>query len=459
MKKVITLFLLCLSFLTFSGFGCKNDKKVEKIKASLPNITLNYWRIMDDGKDFSALIEAYNANHPYVTINYRKISLNEYKQELINAWSEDKGPDIFSIPATWMGEYISKNRLVPMPSSTTMTFEVVTNEKKGTVDYVTKTNKSLTLSDLKNKYVSVVYGDVVKNNSIYGLPLSVDTIALYYNRDLLDNARISEPAVTWSQFKEDVKKMTLVDKKGNIIQSGTSLGLVDNVNRSFDIASLLMMQNGSSMSCGDTFCVGGSTKDGYNPGMEALRFYSDFANPVSDVYSWNSNMENSIDAFAAGKVAYMFGYNYNKEQVKAKNPSLNYYITTVPQIDGSSSEINYANYFVEVVASKSQHQNEAWDFVKYITAAENVEKYLNATGKPAAIRSILSRQQDNPDVSMFARQAYTARDWYHGKDYAKAESVLNRLVSGVLDEMVEKSEEADLSKLEQEANEELNMTW
>ncbi len=253
--------------------------------------------------------------------------------------------------------------------------------------------------------------------------------------------------------------MTLVDKKGNIIQSGTSLGLVDNVNRSFDIASLLMMQNGSSMSCGDTFCVGGSTKDGYNPGMEALRFYSDFANPVSDVYSWNSNMENSIDAFAAGKVAYMFGYNYNKEQVKAKNPSLNYYITTVPQIDGSSSEINYANYFVEVVASKSQHQNEAWDFVKYITAAENVEKYLNATGKPAAIRSILSRQQDNPDVSMFARQAYTARDWYHGKDYAKAESVLNRLVSGVLDEMVEKSEEADLSKLEQEANEELNMTW
>lgn len=459
MKKVIALFFLCLSFLTFSGFGCKNDKQVEKIKASLPKVTLNYWRIMDDGSDFSAIIEEYNKNHPYVTINYRKLSLNEYKQELINAWSEDRGPDIFSIPATWMGEYISKGRLSTMPASTTMTYEVVTNAGKGTVDYVTKTNKSLTLNDLKTKYVSVVYNDVVKGGAIYGLPLSVDTLALYYNRDLLDNARISDPAVTWSQFKEDVKKMTLIDKKGNIIQSGAALGLVNNVNRSFDIASLLMMQNGSSMSCGESFCVGGTSKDGYNPGMEAISFYSDFANPSSDVYSWNSLMENSIDAFASGKLAYMFGYSYNNEQIKAKNPSLNYYITSVPQIDGSSLDVNYANYFIEVVAKKSAHQNEAWDFVKYIAAAENVVKYLNATQKPAAIRSILSQQQDDPNVGIFAKQAYTAKDWYHGKDYATAEAALNNLVSGVLDEIIEKADNADLNSLEKEANDELNMTW
>ena len=218
MKKVFALFLICLSFTFFSGFGCKNDKKVEKIKASLPQITLNYWRVTDDGADFSDLINEYNKDHPYVTINYKKLRLDEYKQELINAWSEDRGPDIFSIPATWMGEYISKNRLSTMPASTNMTYEIIVDAKKGTKDYVKKTNTSPTLKDIKTKFVSVVNDDVVKGNSVYGLPLAVDTLSLYYNRELLDNARISEPALTWSQFKEDTKQLTLVDKKGNIIK-------------------------------------------------------------------------------------------------------------------------------------------------------------------------------------------------------------------------------------------------
>ncbi len=454
MKKVFAIFFICLSFTFFSGFGCKNDNKTAQIKASLPQITLNYWRITDDGADFSDLINQYNKDHPYVTINYKKLRLDEYKQELINAWSEDKGPDIFSIPATWVGEYISNDRLSTMPASTNMTYEIVTDAKKGTKDYVKKTNISPTLNDIKTKFVSVVYDDVVKNNAIYGLPLAVDTLSLFYNRDLLDNARISEPALTWSQFKQDVKQLTLVDKKGNIIQAGTSLGLVDNVNRSFDIVSLLMMQNGSPMSCGESFCVGGET-NGYNPGMEAVSFYTDFANPNKDVYSWNASMPNSLDAFADGKVAYTFGYSYNNAQIKAKNPGLNYYVSPVPQIDGSTKNVNYANYFVEVVPKKSLHQNEAWDFLKYITDEANVTKYLNAAKNPSAIRNILGKQQDDPDIGVFAKQAFTAKDWYHGKDYATAESVLNKLALDVLN----KSEDQSLKTLEQGANAQLNMTW
>lgn len=454
MKKVISLFLICLSFVFLSGFGCKNDAKVAKIKASLPQITLNYWRITDDGADFADLINQYNIDHPYININYKKLSLNEYKQELINAWSEDKGPDIFSIPATWMGEYIAKGRLSTMPSSTEVTYEVIKDVKKGTKDYIKKTNKSPSLQDVKTNFVSVVYGDVVKNNKIYGLPLAVDTLSLYYNRDLLDNARISEPALTWSQFKEDVKRLTIADKKGNISQSGTALGLVNNVNRSFDIVSLLMMQNGSSMSCGESFCIGGE-KSGYNPGMEAVSFYTDFANPLKDVYSWNSSLPNSIDAFADGKVAYIFGYSYNNAQIKSKNPSLNYYVSPVPQIDGSSMNVNYANYFVEVVPKKSLYQNEAWDFLKYIADAKNVGKYLKSAEMPSALRSVLGSQQDDPVVGVFAKQAFTAKDWYHGKDYASAESILNKLVLDVLN----KSEAETLKDLEQDANSQLNMTW
>ena len=455
MKKVIFLLLACFSLLFISCFGYKKSNNYEKIKESLPQIELNYWRATDEPSDFSELIEAYQKDHPNVTIRIRNVRLEEYRQLLTEAWADDRGPDIFSIPSTWVGEFLSKNKLQEMPESTTMMYEVVINAEKNEREYQSKTDISPTLRDIKTKFIDVVYPDVVRNDKIYALPLAIDTLVLYYNRDLLNNARIAEPALDWTQFKEDVKKLTITDKKGNIFQSGTSLGLVDNVENAFDIVSLLMMQNRSSMECGDSFCIGGSTPDGRSPGMDALVFYTDFANPYKDVYSWNKDMPNSLEAFADGKVAYFLGYAYQNEQIKARNPSLNYYISTVPQIEGTSKEVNFASYYVEVVSKKGQHQNEAWDFVKYITNEKNVTTYLNKTKKPTAIRSLIKTQEEDPDMAPFAKQLLTAKNWYHGRDFESAKQVLNNLVIDVLNS----SEGASLKELEQDANEKLNITW
>lgn len=455
MKKVFFLLLICSSLIFVSGFGCKKTNTYEKIKESLPQIELSYWRVTDDASDFSELLEAYKKDHPNININIRNVRIEEYRKLLTEAWADDRGPDIFSIPSTWVGEFLSKRKLQEMPESTTMVYEVITNVKKNEKEYQTRTNVSPTLRDIKTQFIDVVYPDIVRDNKVYALPLAVDTLVLYYNRDLLNNARIAEPALNWTQFKEDVKKLTIADKKGNVIQSGASLGLVDNVTRAFDIVSLLMMQNGSSMECGDEFCIGGSTKDGVNPGMEAMVFYTDFANPYKDVYSWNTNMPNSLEAFTEGKVAYFLGYAYHNEQIKSKNPSLNYYISTVPQIEGTNRIVNFANYYVEVVSKKGEHQNEAWDFIKYITNESNVSTYLNKTGKPTAIRSLITTQESNPEMAPFAKQLLTAKNWYHGRDYESAESVLNKLIINVLG----KSEETTLDELEEDANTKLNVTW
>lgn len=456
MKKVLFLLIICSSLIFTSGFGCKKANTYEKIKESLPQINLTYWRVTDDFSDFSELVEAYKKDHPNINISMRNVRTEEYRRLLTEAWADDVGPDIFSIPSTWVGEFLSKNKLQEMPEKTTMIYEIVKNAEKGEKEYQTRTNVSPTLRDIKTKFIDVVYPDVVRDNKIYALPLAVDNLVMYYNRDLLNNARIAEPALNWTQFKEDVKKLTIADKKGNIIQAGTSLGLVNNVSRAFDIVSLLMMQNGSSMECGDSFCIGGgSSATGGNPGMEAMVFYTDFANPYKDVYSWNASMPNSLEAFTEGKVAYFLGYAYQNEQIKARNPSLNYYISTVPQIEGTNKVVNFANYYVEVVSKKGKNQNEAWDFVKYITDETNVVKYLNKTGKPTAIRSLIKMQEDNPDMAPFAKQLLTTKNWYHGRDYESAEKILNDLIVDVLG----KNEDTTLSELEEDANTKLNVTW
>ena len=48
-------------------------------------------------------------------------------------------------------------------------------------------------------------------------------------------------------FQQNVKKLTKQNNKGQIIQSGVSLGGAYNIERSPDILSVLMMQNGTVM--------------------------------------------------------------------------------------------------------------------------------------------------------------------------------------------------------------------
>jgi len=458
MKKVFILFLFLSLLIFLPGFGCKDTVISSKIKDEVEDISLSYWRVWDDSSDFSPLIKSYTSDHPYINISYKKVRYENLREELIDAWSRDKGPDIFSIPVSTLGEFIAEGRLEVMPTSSDMVYVTVINEEKGEKLYERKTNKMMTSKDIQINYIDVVYKDIIRNSKIYGVPLSVDTLVLYYNRDILNNARIPSPPVTWSQFKEDVKKITLLDRAGNIIQSGTSLGLVDNIENSFDVVSLLMMQNGSPMNCGDGFCVGGAseTEEEASPGMDAIIFYTDFANPKKQVYSWNEEMPSAVNAFAEGKVAFFLGYSYHKEQIEALNPSLNFFVTKVPQIDGSSLDINYADYWVEVVSKKSNHKNEAWDFINFISKDENLIKYLQNTEKPTAKRSLIQSQYENYDMQSYLDQLLSSKNWYKGNDFEKAKSILNDTIMQVLNS---KNLEEEINQIEDNTNSRLDLTW
>jgi ABC-type glycerol-3-phosphate transport system substrate-binding protein len=429
-KKVLLIFILFLLLLT-TGAGCKKQTVEEATKP----VTLNYWRVFDGQDDFAEIIQRYNAQHPYVTINYRKLRYDEYEEALLNAFAEDRGPDIFSIHNTWMRKYESK--LEPLPSQTTMIYQVSQGTIKKELVAEKRVIPSINLKELKQNFVDVVYSDVVINNKIYGLPLSVDTLAMYYNQDLLDASGVVEVPQYWNNdFQQTVKKITKLDLKGNILQSGIALGTARNIERFSDILSVLMIQNGAIMMSDSGQILfntvpANSQNKNYNPGQMALRFYNDFADPVKEVYSWNADFPNSIDAFASGQVAIIFAYSYHLPTIKSKAPKLNFLIAPLPQIEGSISPINFANYWVEVVSKKSKYKNEAWNFIQYMTRAEQAKTYLDKTKKPTALRSLISEQKKDLDLEVFADQVLTARSWYKGKNPI--------LMEGFFSEMVEKS--------------------
>ena len=440
--KIITLSLLFIFLLT-SGFGCKLvDKQTQD---AMKPITLTYWRVYDGEDTFDEILTAYKTLHPFITINYRKLRYSEYENELINALAEDRGPDIFSIHNTWTKKYL--NKITPMPATITLAYPITKGTIKKEVIPELRTTKSISLNDIKNNFVDVVYKDAViqtldektkqYEEKVYGLPLSVDTLAMYYNKDLFNNAGIAQPPNYWSnEFQQDVKKMTKQNDKGEIIQSGAALGGTSNLERYSDILSILMMQNGSIMmdDSGEILFnrIPSTFKDQkYNPGLEALRFYSDFSNPAKEVYSWNKNLDNSLNMFTQGKVGIMFGYAYHLPTIKAQAPKLNFGITKLPQIEGNPP-INFANYWIETVSNKSKYSNEAWDFIQFATKADQAKTYLAKAKKPTALRSLVNEQIDDLDIGVFAEQVLTAKSWYKGADSNAMEKIFADMIDTVV---------------------------
>ncbi len=427
--KIFGLFLLVV-FMATAGLGCKGPDA-----SSLGQTTLDYWGVWDDSDAFTEVIKDYKASHPNVTVNYRKFRYAEYESELLNALAEDRGPDLFAIPESWLRAY--QNKLLPMPSSIKLAYVVEKNElfglsKQSVIEY--RTAKTPTLREIKETYVDAVYNDAVIDSQLYGLPLSLPSLVMFYNKDIINQSGISQIPADWKSFQEAVTKATRYGLDNKIVQAGTALGTGYNVERSFDIISILMMQSGAAMSDSRGYPTffsnvssGGKT---INPGLAALQFYGDFAMPTKNVYCWNNTMSNSLEAFMAGKVAFFFGYNYHLPQMRAQS-RVNLGIAPIPQISGSSIK-NYANYWLTGVSKKSTSTAEAWDFLLFMNKPEELKKYLAATNQPTAQRALIASQSDNEDLHAASTQTLTAQTWYRGKDSAAAEQAFKEMAERFL---------------------------
>lgn len=436
-KRLFLLAATC-ALLISVGVGCKNTKSV----ASLPSVHLTYWTVWDEPDDFQSAITTYHASHPNVTVTVRKMNLGDYEQQLVQAWARDEGPDIFSIPNAAVGKY--RELISPLPNKLTLPTQVTAKSGcQKTVKIVDQSVTTIQPGTLDSTFVPVVAADVVLNNQIYGLPLATDTLALLYNKDLLNAAKIVAPPRTWQELVDmvDSSKTTLTrEENGDIVQSGIAFGTADNIARAPDILSLLMMQSGAQMTdaAGATITFQGTAtqSDQTAPGIAALNFYTSFANPQRVTYSWNDKQTDAQQAFAAGKVAFFIGYKYQLDAIRQQNPALNVGIAPLPQITADAPQTDYANYWVETVSKRSKFAADAWSFILHETTGKTqsgyqVVDYLNKTKKPAALRDLITAQKDELDLKYYVDALLVARTWYHGYDYLSMEGALRELIRSV----------------------------
>ncbi|MDD4290239.1 MAG: extracellular solute-binding protein [Patescibacteria group bacterium] len=438
-KKLILLLIFIL--LITSGFQCTANKKI----VNKP-VTLTVWGVYEDRDALELLFNKFTNSYPTVTFEYRQFSAEEYENQLLNAWADDRGPDIYFLPNTLLRQYKEKGRITAMPASVKLPLRQV---KISGISFMKKTDiidslKNVNLisrDDLDLKFANVVTGDVYIDNKIYGLPLSLETLAMFYNRDMLDDAGIPKPPIVWSDeknsddFVDQVKKITQLKKDGSFKQSGTALGTINNITNASDIIALFLMQADTNFAnARGTINLSSNKKIT----LAAINFYNDFSNPVKDIYSWNKDQSNSLEAFKGGQTAFFFGYPYHKDQISQNQ--INYGISTIPQLQYRISQdgeilalnpVNIANYWVMTVSHRTKKSDIAWGFIDFATKKENVKVYLEKSEKPTALRDLIKEQSKNIRIAPFVNQILSAKSWYKGTSPELAKRYLEELTDRI----------------------------
>lgn len=397
--------------LALTGASCTaNNQPAQRVE-------LTMWGPLEGTDVYGPLIRRYEQQNPGVTIEYKRISLATYESEVVNALASGRGPDIWMVHNTALIKELDK--LAPAPATV------------------------ITATDVRNEFVDVVAEDFVLESStgtgtVYGLPLYVDTLALYTNRNLLQSAGLTQPPRTWQQIVEYNRVLTQKNDLGRITRPGISLGTASNIEAFDDIVSLLMLQSGASMV--DTRSQQAlfaepieRNNTRLNPGLEALVFYTNFANPSSTVFSWTDAQPLNITAFINGELPMMLHYQYATPNIQVQAPRLDFDVTAAPQLGQSGAAITHADYWGHVVSATSPQKDAAWRFLRSLTRTTLATEYSNATNRPPARRDLIEQDIAGQDSTreMFARQALVAESWFE-YDNNLTETVFSDMVNSVL---------------------------
>lgn len=393
-------------------------------------VTLTYWGLWEDPAVMDVVLKEFTRQHPNITVSYEKRDVDDYKDRLLTRIDNNNGPDLFLFHNSWLPEV--KNYVAPLPSS------VMTPESFNKI------------------YYPVMQKDVIKKGAIYGIPLNLDTIALFINNDELKAADLQPPS-DWKEFGDAARTLTVKDESGKIQTAGAALGAYDNITHAPDILSMLFLQNGSNLYDLNVIPPGQDKPKA----RSTLDYYFDYSKSEASV--WDDTLDKSYLAFARGNLAMYFGYSWDIFMIKAVNPDLNFSIVPVPHLPSPAKPLTIASYWVQGVSGKSKHQKESMLLLEYLSRKETVQKLYTEASKRRLFGELYARKdlaetlKDNALVYPFVSQGPIAASSFFASD--THDNGLNTTANGYLGDAVrgiysgQKSTQSALDELTQHLSE------
>ncbi len=367
--------------------------------------TITVWTLPGTEKAVTEVSTIFHTKYPSYNVKIEVIPEQVFEYKTLFSLASKQGPDVVIWPNEWMEQH--RDKLVSAPDGSLGAGIDSYKRKRSEEEQVPQfpaSNRSNT-EIISQDYGPAVATDVVAQDRVWGVPLNMDTLALFYDR-----TKISTPPKTWQEVTELTKRFT--QRSGDTItRSAIALGDDSSVSHGLDILTTLMLQNGTQMvdapSQVATFNI--SKTGALPPGTNALDYYTSFILPKRDTYTWHSSLGNSLKALKDGKTLMALGYLNDLETVSPAGQTA-IEVAPVPQALPSSPK-TYARYLVAGVTKQAEAPDASWNFVRLFTNPDVSEAVATELGSIPARLDVAKRITLPAKYKVFQDQASYATTW------------------------------------------------
>jgi ABC-type glycerol-3-phosphate transport system substrate-binding protein len=404
MSKFQTILITVFAFAAVLGVlifsGIVPIGKSQKAIGVAGDISL--WAPFENKEMTDIISEINDANKDLFKITYTQKPLDTYEEDIIDALASGAGPDIWVISH----DMVLKNK-----------------DKIYTIPFESFPERFFKDSFVNSAELFIIRSEEPLGSGLVGLPIAVDPLVLYWNRDLFSSAGIARSPKYWDEFLADSEQLTERDDAGNIILSGTAMGEFRNVTNAKEILSMLLLQTGNPIIDAESLeavlgsVAGRDAVSGLSSVESSIRFFNEFSDPKKTSYSWNRALSLSEDAFVGGTLAMHFGYASDYSRLKKKNPYLNFDVAVVPQIRSDSSQrageikTTFGKIYAVIISKNSLKKQPAFSAVFKLSEAGFGQQFVEAFNLAPVRRDLLTAGTKDPIKSIFYESAVMSRSW------------------------------------------------
>mgnify|MGYP001348811180 CR=1 FL=1 len=408
MKRIT---LLIASLLIIFVLGACSDKSDGKTK-----ISYAYWDDKQTGF-LEKTIEAFNEEHPDIEIVLEITPYAEYFTKLDAAATGGGLPDVFWMNGPNLIKYASNGKLEPL------------------TDFIKE--DGLDLSPYPKALVDLYNYD----GDQFALPKDFDTNALWYNKEMFDEAGVAYPDETWEwdDLVEAAKKITDPEKDVYGIVSYIQSGQASYWNLIFSNDGYVISEDKKKSGFDDPNTI------------EALQLYHDLIH-VHGVSPTHAQVENSsaVELFQSGKVAMLIMASYYTPMFKEHDYLKD--VADVAPLPKMKKRSNVIHGLGNAISADTKEKEAAWEFVKFLASKEaqliQAEGGLISTYEGTQDAWLKSAPQFNLEV--FLEAAEYAEPYPISKDVGAWHSIMQQEIAKAWDGQITVEEAA--KKIAEEMN-------